>query len=365
PFWKADASLAEGSGNTARCQLAYHDYRQIPLDCTVQISSLNSKGIAQSSTATKDKEQHHISFDFEADGQAPIDLISAIASYPAKEFCLNRVLFRKQASEPLESITKAGDNTIYSIDNGIIQIQVSPEFAPAVFSLRYQNNEWFDSSFPDRCAKSWWNPWCGGAEVIPNNMLRSAWLAEKHQVSFVQKQDNFAQVWKGIEIKTRIANNDSLKGICVCQYFMVLPGLPVIAMYATYQQDQGFYRHLEAISRIFVKADEDIKNSSYEISKDDQLLSTNCGVEDIEFNFEGKLMACRGKHRQEKLYFYCTKAPSRAFAGSDIFAVSLLFYDYIRMYNRESKASQLKFIILSELSLPEKALIDLDNIRIS
>ncbi|MBM4403976.1 MAG: hypothetical protein FJ042_06320 [Candidatus Cloacimonetes bacterium] len=51
--------------------------------------------------------------------------------------------------------------------------------------------------------------------------------------------------------------------------------------------------------------------------------------------------------------------PVSAFAGSDLAVSSLAFDHEINLKNNELMVSELKFIILSELSISEKALIDL------
>jgi GNAT superfamily N-acetyltransferase len=362
PFWGVKPGLPAVPEIGKTCPLTYLDYRQPPLECTVTVSSLNSEGSALSATASKDKELHQLNFGYDAKGSALIDIVSAKASYPTKDFCVDKALFRKQTAEVLESVEQVGENTVYSIDNGIICFRVSPEFAPSVYSLVYDKHEWLDNSFPERGSKSWWNPWCGGAESILDNIKRACWLSEKHHVAFVQKQDNFAQLWRGIEIRTKIENYDSLKDISICQYYLVLPGLPLVANYCTYQQDKGFYRDLSGFSRVFVKGDEDIRDCTFELTVDDRVLSTQCGMEEIDFEVISKLLACSGKQRKEKLYFYSAQADIKAYASSDPGVTSLLFYHRVTLQNCEGKTTPIKYIILSELNLSEKSLIDLDNI---
>lgn len=371
PFWDDESPLsapemetgvAVNSEHKNKCQLSYLDYRHNPLECTVQISSINCEDIALCATATKIDELHELSFDLYPHNEKCIDIISAKASYPTKSFCVDKILIRKQTMEIRETVEQLGDNTIYTVDNGVVRFKVSPQYAPLVYSLIYDKHEWIDNSFPERSPKSWWNPWCGGFENVINNMKRDSWHSEKHEVSFVAKEDNFAQVWKGMEIKTKIENYDSLKGVTVCQYFLVLPGLPVVLTYCTYQQEKGFYRRIEAFSRVFVKADDDIRNSAFELTRDDKVLATKCGIEDIGFETEGKLLACSGLNRKEKLYFYCTKAPVTANPASDTLVSSLLFNYEVILKDSAATASQLKFVILSDLNISEKALIDLDNI---
>ena len=360
PFWDAESAEMEKS-----CLLTYQDYRQKPLDCTVELSSLQGLETGLKASASKEEDLHQLCLDLHPCGDFCIDIISARASYPSKTFNVQKILVRKQGKEILQSVEKIGDNTVYTVDNGVLKFRASPEYAPSVFSLVYNDHEWIDNSFPVCGPKSWWNPWCGGLENTTYSIKRSSWHAEKHELSFVTKLDNFSQEWKGIEIITRIENYDALKGISVCQYFLVLPGLPFLATYSTYQQENGFYRNIKGYSRIFFKAGEDFRNTGFDVYLDDKVLHTNCGDEEIEFDFVGKLLACSGKDRKEKLYFYCCQAPVEAYAGSDLTVGSLQFYHDLILKDSKPAASQLKFVILTDLQLPEKALIDLDNIVIS
>lgn len=351
-----------GDAGANPCLLTYQDYRQNPMECSVQVSTLSSKAAPLCATATKEDELHQLSFAVPVSAVKPLDIISATASYPTKTFHMDKVIFTKQIAEVREAVEQLGDNTIYSVDNGVLRLKVSPQYAPSVYSLVYNDHEWLDNSFPERCPKSWWNPWCGGFEHAIDGMKRASWHAEKHDVTFIEMADNFAQVWKGIKIKTRIDDYDSLKGITMCQYYLVLPGLPLVATFCAYAQEGGFYRNINGFTRIFAKADADIRNSAFELTKDDVVHSTQCGREEITCQIEGKLIAIRGSQRTEKLYFYSTKAPVKAFGDSDTSVCSLLFYHDVELKNSETKAAPLKFVILSDLALPEKALTDLDNI---
>ncbi len=353
PFVDADKS---------NCELKYQDFRQKPLECSVQLSSMTCKDFMATASANKEEAKHQLSFGFPLQGEHKLDLIRAKAIYPTKSFEVEKFVFIKQMGETMQFVEKLGENTVYTVDNGSIRFKASPEFAPSIFSMIYDSHEWIDSSFPLRGAKSWWNPWCGGLENILDIVKRSSWFTEKHLVSFVEKQDSYHQTWQGIEIKTTVEHTDSLKGLIVCQYYLVLPGLPVLATYSSYQQEAGFTKTIRGFSRIFFKADDEIKNSEFELYHEDKVLSTKCGIEEIEFDIAGKLLACRGIDRKERLYFYSTQAPVNAYAGSDLSVSSLLFNHEIDLKNNELRTSELKFIILSELPIPVKALIDLDNI---
>ncbi len=346
-----------------KCKVAYTDYRQTPMDCTVNINSENGICPSLNGVAEKDKEKHELRFEFKAKSKSLIDIVKAEANYPTRSFHIEKTLFQKQKGEVHQFTEKIEDHTVYTVDNGLIRFKVSPGYAPAVYSLVYQDHEWLDNSFPTSCSKSWWNPWYGGVENNIEAIKRSSWIEEKHIIAFVEKADNYGQIWKGIEIKTAIENYDSHKNLVVSQYFLVLTGLPVMAVFSSYFQESGFCRELTGFSRIFAKGDDEITNSTFELTRDGEVFATNCGIEEIDFNVLGKLLACAGKNRREKLYFYNTQSPFNAHAGSDSSTISLLFYHHLSLKNNECKATPIKFIILSELDIPEKTLIDLESIR--
>lgn len=121
--------------------------------------------------------------------------------------------------------------TSYILDNGIVQIKAAPEFYPGLYSLVYDKNEWFATSFPEKIAKGWWNPWAGGMKTSPSQLNTFSLMKESTTAEFLDMEDKLGNKWKSIALHTKISNHPIWKGLHYTQYFALLPDVPVLAYY--------------------------------------------------------------------------------------------------------------------------------------
>ena len=86
---------------------------------------------------------------------------------------------------------------VYIADNGCLQIKAAPDFAPTLYSLKSNGQEWLDSAFPERKPKSWWNPWTGGIGNYIEELSAFSLVKEERTASFVELIDNKQNTWAG------------------------------------------------------------------------------------------------------------------------------------------------------------------------
>lgn len=150
------------------------------------------------------------------------------------------VIRQKEAGLKTEVVTDQGVDT-WKVDNGIIQFKATPAFFPALHHLTYRGQEWLDTSFPTLQPKLWWNPWSGGLWSGLSGIRPYSLSKEKSTADFARLTDNKGNVWQGIKLTTSIQKNEDYKGLTYHQYFLTLPGTPVLCHVSEINQRTGTY----------------------------------------------------------------------------------------------------------------------------
>ncbi|KAI7252190.1 hypothetical protein KC345_g11505, partial [Hortaea werneckii] len=151
---------------------------------------------------------------------------------------------------------------VLAADNGVLRIQASRDFAPGLFSLAHQGQEWLDSSFPQPVAKSWWNPWVGGIVTWLNDLSLLSHMEETRESAFAELTDNKGNLWSGIRMSVTFRKNAKYRGLTLHQYFLLLPGVPVLASTIHVEQNTGVPQYpLTLETSTFYRAASELKDS--------------------------------------------------------------------------------------------------------
>jgi ribosomal protein S18 acetylase RimI-like enzyme len=142
----------------------------------------------------------------------------------------------------IQHVKKEG-HEVLEASNGCITIAASGSFFPALFSLKALGKEWLDSSFPTLTPKSWWNPWSGGVRSNLSGINHKSSSKEETIASEGRLVDQFGREWKGIKLSTTFKENETVKGLGIEQYFVMLPGIPFVAYSTKILQNTGTYFH--------------------------------------------------------------------------------------------------------------------------
>ncbi len=343
--------------------VSHLDRKDKALECSCEISSLNNTFEPVTQSVIESQQLFQIDFDVMIKNKEDFQLIQDLSEYNAKSFTIQKACFLKQEGLIKTNKHISGINQIYSVDNGVLTFSSSPEFAPSVFSLKFKGIEWLDCDFPEKGPKAWWNPWIGGLCNMPSGFKTLFYLEEETHAEFVKREDNFGNLWQGIEVTTNIAHYNPLKGVNIKQYFLVLPSMPFILYFYVLEQNNGFVKSLHPFSELFVKADEDLKNTQFEYTYNGQQVSTKCGVEDIGFSTNASMVCFKGKNRSEKMYAYNGDIESSMSVGSNLSVTNSSFHDYVNLKNDQPYISAPRYLIFSEMELKENWLKDLKNIR--
>lgn len=196
-------------------------------------------------------------------------------------------------TEDIEGVTS------YVLDNGIVRIKAAPKFYPGLYSLTYDGNEWFDTSFPKKIAKGWWNPWAGGMKISPAQLNTFSLMKECTTAEFLNIEDEFGNCWSSIALHTLISNHPIWKGFHFTQYFAFLPGVPVLAYFVKIVDSGGKSLLSESLETgLFITGDS-LKDLSVISDFNDKKM--NVGIEEQSLNLKNVSYISSGV-RKEKLY---------------------------------------------------------------
>lgn len=173
--------------------------------------------------------------------KAKMDIISLEIDSPNKWIRRERALFFKSDYEIKHKEYSESGKLVLEISNEDISIKASPEFGPGIFSMNVKGMEWLDHSFPEPSIKAWWNFWTGGLALVPHNLSNASMVEEPKKAEFVSIKDNKNNLWSGIKTTLAVEHNIELKGTIIEEYFLMLPGVSVMARFAKVTQNLNKY----------------------------------------------------------------------------------------------------------------------------
>ncbi|GCD10277.1 GNAT family N-acetyltransferase [Clostridium tagluense] len=192
------------------------------------------------------------------------DLIYVQSNFSTVSFERKVPVFYVKNMEFKSQVTQEKGLTVYSISNGVMNIKASPEFGTGIFSLQFMGREWLDNSFPSAEPRTWYNPWFGGIQNLPEDLIENAriLLKENIEVEFALKVDTLGNRWKGIKTSMCFAHEEDYKGLRINQYFLMMPGVPILLIMTELINNMNKYMDSNIITNVaFFKTDEEIKNS--------------------------------------------------------------------------------------------------------
>ena len=226
--------------NSDNFLIKLRDYRTSPLNGSIHVSTENE--ILFTKNYDKSSNVNEISESVGNDSVKPIDMIHLHAKIDGVQFKKSVVILNPQLSGTVQCDTKDEDgNKVYTVHNGVIEIKAAPAFFPSIFSLSKDGVEWLDSSYPSLSPKSWWNPWSGGIKSIFNDISNNSIVKESSNAEFITTLDHHMNNWSGLKIETNYNSHEKYKGLIVEQYFITLPGVPIICHFSKVIQKTGHY----------------------------------------------------------------------------------------------------------------------------
>ena len=280
---------------------------------------------------------------------------------------MDMVAYQKTSSKavffPSGEVTKTVDGKVYRVSNGSITFEADPNYGHGIFSMTdKKGQEWLFNQYPEHKPYSWFNPFLGGIRVRTEEMDDRSLLKEKITAEFIEKCDNFGNVWHGICTQLDVNEDEKHRGSVYRSYFLTLPGIPVLCCYYQFENGTGAYRGDRLWMSASLKPDEDAKNTIVEITeRDGTKLRRRLGsVDTPEFFFEDTAVVTSS--RSEKMYITGNSDSAdykNDFWGSNkLPIVSAFAHTHARVASGEVFTSNTTFFVMTDVKLPEGSLRD-------
>ncbi|MGG1658009.1 N-acetyltransferase family protein [Brevibacillus sp. NRS-1366] len=216
------------------------EYKHLYLEGELTASLASEPASGQAQHYTEDQEETTSVFSF-ATPQKSYELLQVEGRFATHETLLRSAVFPTgQGEVTLESSVEEGQH-VFIADNGLLRIKAAPDFYPTLYSLTSNGQEWLASSFPERQPKSWWNPWTGGIGNHVEELSAFSLVKEDRSAAFVELQDNKQNVWQGIKLSYHVKKQEKYRGLTCHQYYLLLPGVPVLCHTVEIVQNTGTY----------------------------------------------------------------------------------------------------------------------------
>ncbi|WLR54397.1 hypothetical protein LC048_18440 [Mesobacillus subterraneus] len=147
--------------------------------------------------------------------------------------------FKELLISPSGCVNTSMEDGNFIVDNGVITLKSDPGFYPGIYSMKVNGREWLANSYPELTAKSWWNPWAGGMKTVPNGINTFSLLKENSDAEVVELTDSEGNKWTGLAITTEFKEHKQWKDVQYTQYYLTLPGVPVVASFAEVKDPGG------------------------------------------------------------------------------------------------------------------------------
>ena len=332
-------------------------------DGAVSVSSPGDIFPEETQTNPKDELQVENIFNVSVSaGRAGIEFADFSLKLCGYDLNIRRALMISDKTD-IKNIEQDG---VYTIENGKISFKVSPGYADTVYSLKYGENEWLFSDHLSLEPYSWWNPFIGGLKTNLERMGNSLVLREKITASFASETDSLGNVWSGIRSDIYVENFDEYKGVQYTQFYLTLPGVPVMCHFARMINGTGCYMEAELFTMLMLAGKESLSELCVELAEDNLKCKIRAGSLDDEKYYDRLIkISNEGENpRPEKMYVYkdSERDNGRQYFGLDD---NIVFCDY----NMKSNVPDGKhyttmpiFCILTEKDLAQEDLEDFKRI---
>ncbi|MDD3051292.1 MAG: hypothetical protein PHR06_09120 [Candidatus Cloacimonetes bacterium] len=336
------------------------DFKNPQIEGSIRIESSSQGKIVEKDIAYDDEVRQ---IDFTCKSETKAELFKVSANYRYRELCKSSIVFIRSCEDVrLVELEDNGYNVL-SADNGCFAIKSAAEFAPNVYSLVYKGNEWLASDFPNKGAKSWWNSWFGGLFNQPAQMKDQHLIDEKSTCTFIEAQDNFGNLWKGIQIRTMIDSFQKYKGMTMIQNYLMLAGIPVLCQFVEIE-NSGFTSPFPfEKGKISVCSDNQLTNMQLNYSDNHRKTSLILGIESLDNETNTEFYEIAIRNRAERLYLMNTGQSTTGWNYSDSAVMTICFNTNGLVKNKKRKIFPPNYIIISEDNLNEEMLRAFKNIR--
>lgn len=276
----------------------------------------------------------------------------------------NKMVFKIKDTCCDSKIIEEQGHKVYCVNNGVMEIKACDSFSHVLYSLKYHDHECLENSFPTPRPKSWFNPWFGGIGTLPRDLSFRSVLEENIKADFITIEDNFKNKWEGIRVRVCVKNNEHYKGLEINQYYLMLPGVPVLCHTAEIVQNTGKLINFEPFkSYSFFNFDENPKNNWVKVKNSKGTFDKyKVGGESMDILGDASLLY-GSNNLKNKIQFYSNHDEARSFAFVNLEDTGALNYRLITLEDGARRFTSPDFYIFTEDYIEDKLLKDLRNIK--
>jgi hypothetical protein len=348
-----------------QCLVTLSDYKSSYFQGDVQVNRMNETHSLASQTFTLEDEVKEVDLNLDVKKSKSIEILQLQARFATHQLSLRSLLLKQSKVEMRMEEGEEEGVTTYSVDNGVLQMKAAPQFFPSLYSLSCNGNEWLDTSFPTPQPKSWWNPWGGGMSNSFRGLSNNTILKEKSKAEFVQLTDNRKNEWQGIKVSVELKEHDKYKGLKWNQYFLTLPGVPVVCQTTEIIQETGtYFENIDCYSDSFINLMNKDRNGWMKtLNKFGEPLSFRLGNGAVEDFKSDSSIVCGTENNKDMLH-----------VTTDLRVSDLLFYSNkevalignwrkLNLRDGERIFTSPVFYLITDQNIPDDALGDLKKIR--
>ncbi|WP_061996181.1 GNAT family N-acetyltransferase [Clostridium sp. ATCC 25772] len=294
------------------------------------------------------------------------DIISVKADLGSLLFEKNSALFKIKDVDFKTQIKKYEGFNIYSINNGVMTIKSSPDFTSGIYSLTYKNEEYLHSKFPNSEMRTWYNPWFGGMQTVPRNwyVQSTSLLNEKVITNFVKMTDTCGNQWHGIKTSLNITENEQYKGLKINEYYLMLPGVPVLCHTSEIINSTGeFMKNMLLGHRNFFNIGNDMmKNFITFKDSSNEIITYRAGVEFCDI-FPSSSLLYGNYDIEDKIQIYANKEDTMERSTISVDDNVYLVTKKLDIANHDNIFMNPMFYIFTNKSIDDEMLNNLKNIQ--
>jgi len=264
-----------------------------------------------------------------------------------------------------EGVVTKEDGTCLTVENGDLAFKADAAYSDGVFSVTFAGREWLMNKYPNHEPNAYWNPYFGGIYSRPQALNEYAVVQEKRTAAFVNVVDNFGNEWTGVKVVVDVTEFEKIKGIRYENYFVTLPGVPVLACFSKITNKTGAFKSLELMTSIAPNGGEKLTDNQFEyVGNCGTRRQLNMGVH-RHFEKHKSPLVTISAGRMEKMYLY----RDRNSMATDYNTVSSSneFNEIYKETKRqiahgETSATMPTFIVLTEQDLSAEELVLLERV---
>ncbi|GGA72146.1 GNAT family N-acetyltransferase [Ornithinibacillus halotolerans] len=274
------------------------------------------------------------------------------------------LIIQQSNQEVVEKIEEDLGLETWTVDNGIIQFKATPSFYPTLHSLTYQGQEWLDSSFPTIGPRLWWNPWPGGISSRFVGIRTHSVAKEKTTAEFTSLIDNKGNKWTGIKLSTFIEKHEQFKGFIQHQYFLTLPGSPVLCHVTNIEQQTGTYFHnKEWQTAAFFKSAENIQDNWVKFqNKSGDWTTLTAGKDENDFSVERNIIIGNNQSN-DKLQIIANSVPTNKESYINKELIFTAIGEQLSLASGISHFTTPNFYLFTDTAIPDTAQFDIQGIE--